>query len=128
MPVLPEVGSMMVESFFSRPFCSASSIIDSAMRSLMLAPGFARSSLIHTSCVEPNSRFTLRWGVLPMVSRMVLARMGPRPLGWMDDRCNGRQESRQQNSNDPVVVLERGARLAGPHLAAPAHHRVRRDR
>ena len=75
MPVLPEVGSMITESFFSRPFCSASSIIDSAMRSLMLAPGLARSSLIHTSWVEPNSRFTFTWGVLPMVSRMVFARM-----------------------------------------------------
>ena len=48
MPVLPEVGSMIVPPLASLPLASASSTIDSAMRSLIDPPGLARSLLIHT--------------------------------------------------------------------------------
>ena len=46
--MLPDVGSMIVPPGLSLPVASASSIIDSAMRSLIEPPGFARSDLIQT--------------------------------------------------------------------------------
>jgi hypothetical protein len=49
IPVLPDVGSTIVPPFFSTPRRSASSIIAMPMRSLIDPPGFARSSLSHTS-------------------------------------------------------------------------------
>ncbi len=73
MPVLPDVGSMIVPSGLSSPLASAASIIDSAMRSLIDPPGFARSDLVQTSAVgaiSRNSRLTRICGVLPIVSRM----------------------------------------------------------
>src|SRR5215207_1099571 len=77
MPVLPDVGSMIVPPFFNTPRRSASSIIAMPMRSLIDPPGFARSSLIHTSfpgnCEYRRLRRTC--GVLPIVSRMLLTRM-----------------------------------------------------
>ena len=45
-PVLPEVGSMMVDPGLSNPATSAASNMDSAMRSLMEPPGLLRSLLI----------------------------------------------------------------------------------
>ena len=74
MPVLPEVGSMMTLSFPSTPRRSASSIMERPIRSLMLPPGLARSSFIQTSRLGKR-RLRRTWGVLPMVSRMLLARM-----------------------------------------------------
>src|SRR5690349_23761541 len=77
MPVFPDVGSTITPPFFNTPRRSASSIIAMPMRSLMLAPGFARSSLSHTStpgyCEYRRLRRTC--GVLPIVSRMLLTRM-----------------------------------------------------
>ena len=70
MPVLPLVGSTIVMPGVSRPRNSASSIIESAIRSLMLPPGFARSSFIHTSTRVPKRRESRTCGVLPMVPRM----------------------------------------------------------
>ena len=71
MPVLPDVGSITVSPGFSRPSSSACSIMASAIRSLMLPPGFARSSFIQTWAWFPNSRLIRRWGVPPMTSRML---------------------------------------------------------
>ena len=71
MPVFPEVGSTMVPPGASTPRRSASSTIARAIRSLMLPPGFARSSFIHTSAGGPNSRLMRTCGVRPMVWRMV---------------------------------------------------------
>src|SRR5512138_2990712 len=65
MPVLPDVGSMMTLSGLSMPRRSA------------------RSSFIHTSTRDGKSRWRRTWGVLPIVSRMVLARMG-RSEAWLD--------------------------------------------
>src|SRR5215218_3602098 len=67
MPVLPEVGSMIVPPFFNNPRRSASSIIAMPMR-----------SLIHTSFPGNSEYRRLRrtCGVLPIVSRMLLTRMG----------------------------------------------------
>ncbi len=70
MPVLPEVGSMTTEPGLSTPRSSASSIMARAMRSLMLPPGLARSSLDHTSMASSKSRLTRTCGVPPMVARM----------------------------------------------------------
>ena len=62
MPVLPEVGSTIVPPGLSLPERSASSTIDSAMRSLIEPPGLARSCLIQTSAfgaeqpVDPDMR------------------------------------------------------------------------
>ena len=53
MPVLPEVGSMMTEPFFRRPFCSASSIIALAMRSLTEPAGLRYSSLARMAALRP---------------------------------------------------------------------------
>ena len=75
IPVFPDVGSMITLSFVSRPRCSASSIIVIAIRSLMLPPGFARSSFIHTSTRGSNRRCRRTCGVWPMVSRIVETRM-----------------------------------------------------
>ena len=60
---------------FNAPDFSASSIIASAMRSLIEPPGLLRSDLIHTLCAVPNRRLTRMCGVLPMVSRIDLAFM-----------------------------------------------------
>src|SRR3546814_8818693 len=49
MPVLPEVGSTIVPPGCSLPVRSASSIIASAMRSLIEPAGLARSLLFHTN-------------------------------------------------------------------------------
>jgi len=45
VPVLPEVGSMIVPPAFSRPSCSAASIRRIATRSLIEPPGLNSSSL-----------------------------------------------------------------------------------
>jgi hypothetical protein len=55
-PVFPEVGSMITLPGVSTPRRSASSIMDSAMRSLMLPAGLLRSSFIQTSQRSPKSR------------------------------------------------------------------------
>ena len=52
---------------------SASSIMASAIRSLMLAPGLARSSLTQTSTRGSKSRLIRRCGVSPIVARIVSA-------------------------------------------------------
>ena len=66
MPVLPEVGSTIVPPGSSAPLRSASSIMASAMRSLIEPPGLARSDLIHT-VASPNRRLMRMCGVLPML-------------------------------------------------------------
>ena len=63
---------MIVPPGLSAPRRSASSTIDSAMRSLIEPPGLARSDLIHTSA-GPNRRLMRMCGVLPIVSRMLAA-------------------------------------------------------
>ncbi|MNE27772.1 hypothetical protein D3C80_1211930 [compost metagenome] len=75
IPVLPDVASIIVLPCFNNPFCSASSIIDKAILSLILAPGLALSSFIQTLWTEPNSLFIFTCGVLPMVSNILLYNM-----------------------------------------------------
>src|SRR5262249_189248 len=74
MPVLPEVPSMIVPPGFSFPARSASSIIFTAMRSLIELPGLNVSILTRT--VPLTTPFVIRLmrtiGVSPMASRMVL--------------------------------------------------------
>ena len=78
MPVLPDVGSMMVPPGLSCPLASAASTIASATRSLMEPPGLARSDLIQT-LASGNRRDTRMCGVPPMVSRTLLAFMTASP-------------------------------------------------
>src|SRR5262245_19816600 len=74
IPVLPDVPSMMVPPGFSSPLRSASSIILTAIRSLIELPGLNVSSLTTTvlSLTPRLMRLMRTIGVLPMVSRMLL--------------------------------------------------------
>ena len=75
MPVFPEDGSSSVSPGESRPSFSASSTIDSAMRSLTDPPGFWPSSLIRMRTPGLGlSALTSTSGVLPMRSRMLETR------------------------------------------------------
>jgi hypothetical protein len=75
IPVLPDVPSMMVPPGLSWPLRSASSIIRTAIRSLMELPGLKVSIFARTvASVTPRVMRLMRTiGVWPMVSRMVLA-------------------------------------------------------
>ena len=69
MPVLPEVGSMMTEPSFRRPFASASSIMALATRSFTEPAGLKYSSLARIFAFRPY--FFSMWvssnrGVLPI--------------------------------------------------------------
>src|SRR5258708_29651163 len=73
IPVLPDVPSMIVPPGLSAPLLSASSIIRTAMRSLIELPGLVVS--IFASTVPLTSRvmeLILTSGVCPMASRMLL--------------------------------------------------------
>ena len=52
--MLPEVGSTIVPPGFSRPSCSAASIMATAGRSLTLPPGLSISSLATTVQDRPS--------------------------------------------------------------------------
>ena len=69
MPVLPEVGSMIVSPGRMAPRASASSIMERAVRSLIEPVGFMLSSFarIRTSGLG-EMRFSSTSGVLPMVA------------------------------------------------------------
>src|SRR4029450_10662985 len=73
MPVLPDVPSMIVPPGLSAPLRSASSIIFTAIRSLIELPGLKVSSLTRTvPLTSPRvSRLTRTIGVSPMASRIV---------------------------------------------------------
>ena len=72
MPVLPDVPSMIVPPGLSRPLFSASSIILSAIRSLIELPGLNVSSLARPCPDTPRVMRLMRTiGVSPMVSRML---------------------------------------------------------
>src|SRR5437899_495113 len=73
MPVLPEVPSMMVPPGLRRPDRSASSIIFTAMRSLIELPGLNVSILTSTvASTRPRVILLMRTiGVSPIASRMV---------------------------------------------------------
>src|SRR3989339_1148320 len=66
IPVLPEVGSTIMESGLRWPSRSAPSSMARATRSLMLPPGFRNSALAKTL-----SPFNLMRGVLPIRSSML---------------------------------------------------------
>ncbi len=73
IPVLPDVPSMIVPPGLSAPLLSASSIIRTAMRSLIELPGLVVS--IFASTVPLTSRvmeLILTSGVCPMASRMLV--------------------------------------------------------
>ena len=73
MPVLPDVPSMIVPPGLSSPLRSASSIMRTAMRSLMEFPGLNVS--IFASTVALTMPFVIRlmrtMGVSPIASRML---------------------------------------------------------
>jgi hypothetical protein len=73
MPVLPDVPSTIVPPGLRRPAFSASSIIVTAMRSLIELPGLKVSTLASTvASVTPLVIALIRTsGVRPIVSRML---------------------------------------------------------
>src|SRR5262245_44196923 len=73
MPVLPDVPSTIVPPGLSLPVRSASSIIFTAIRSLIELPGLNVSSLMRTvaSVTSRVIALTRTIGVWPMASRMV---------------------------------------------------------
>src|SRR5262245_37341424 len=74
MPVLPLVGSTMVEPGFSTPRRSASSTMESAMRSFTLPAELSDSSLATTAALPGRGRRCSRTiGVPPMRSSTVSA-------------------------------------------------------
>ena len=71
MPVLPDVPSMIVPPGLRRPSRSASSIIFTAIRSLIELPGLNVSSLASTWPVTSRAMRLMRTiGVWPMAPRM----------------------------------------------------------
>jgi hypothetical protein len=71
VPVLPEVGSMIVPPGRSRPSRSAASINRSATRSLIEPPGLKSSSLATTWGLRPAAiRLSRTSGVSPIVSKI----------------------------------------------------------
>jgi len=77
--VLPDVPSTIVPPGFSSPAFSASSIILTAIRSLIELPGLNVSSLTSTSAsMSPRViAWTRTIGVFPMASRIVSQILGP---------------------------------------------------
>ena len=74
IPVFPEVGSMITEPSFKRPFASASSIIAFAIRSLTLPAGLKDSTFAISFACSPSFssiRFSSTSGVFPTRSRML---------------------------------------------------------
>ena len=69
MPVLPDVGSMIVAPGFSFPAFSADSIMFMAMRSLTDPPGFIPSTFTK---IFAGVSSTWTSGVCPIASRMLL--------------------------------------------------------
>src|SRR5688500_11953733 len=82
IPVLPDVPSMIVPPGLSRPAFSASSIMATAMRSLIEFPGLNVSIFANTSAsISPRVIAWMRTGgVLPMASRIVSQTLLPEGL------------------------------------------------
>ena len=68
MPVLPAVASIIVPPGFSSPDFSASSMIESPIRSLIEPPGLLDSNLTYKSHGPVSRDFNLRIGVFPIRS------------------------------------------------------------
>ena len=110
-PVLPLVESMRILSRVSRPSARASRIIRSAGRSFTLPPGFANSSLAHTS-TSGTSLVDLAQAHERRVADGVDDRLDPPAAPRVDDRHEAPSRMRAQ----------RAQRLAG------AAHRLARGR
>ena len=101
MPVLPLVGSTIVAPGFRTPRRSASSTIETAMRSLTLPPGLSDSTLAAT--IAPpgfGSRFSRTIGVRPTSSRTDFAIFGVVICGTSAARRSGarpRERARSPN-------------------------------
>src|SRR5215470_1328776 len=87
MPVLPLVGSTIVEPGFRRPRRSASSSMATAMRSLTLPPGFI-DSIFATTLAPPGlgRRFNRTIGVRPTSSTTEPAIFGAGVICGTSDR------------------------------------------
>ena len=82
MPVFPLVGSTRVEPARSAPRRSASSIIDRAMRSFTLPPGFWDSTLARIVALPARAiRARRTSGVFPMRSSTLSAIRGRPVIG-----------------------------------------------
>src|SRR6187200_2767668 len=101
MPVLPDVPSMIVPPGLSRPALSASSIIRTAIRSLIEFPGLNVSIFASTvASMTPRVMRLMRTiGVLPMTSRMfpaTLRRVMAKMLRDLFDRQPPAKELQQE--------------------------------
>ena len=72
IPVLPEVPSIIVPPGFNLPSNSASSIILSAILSLIEFPGLNVSTFAKTKASVSTTLFNFTSGVFPIVSNMFL--------------------------------------------------------
>ena len=117
MPVLPDVPSMIVPPGFSRPAFSASSIIRTAIRSLIEFPGLNVSIFASTvASMTPRVMRLMRTiGVLPMTSRMfpatlrtVMAKM-LRDRGCAAFRLKAEVPELRESGNPYLPCLEPGS-------------------
>src|SRR3954451_3310486 len=126
MPVLPDVGSMITESLLRMPRCSASSIMATPMRSLMLPPGFARSILVQTVTRGSNSLLLRTCGVLPPVSTPLSKITWTVPFPCMPGAVGRRRSpARSDDEVDGIGHLRDGP---DPDLALVVHERPCRPR
>ena len=93
MPVLPLVGSTIVELGFSLPSRSAASIMLQQMRSFTEPPGLHASNFAQTSASSlPGNLFSFRTGVEPIRSRM-----DPAPFNVINAVLDVRKRERSSN-------------------------------
>src|SRR5215217_6744217 len=140
VPVLPEVGSMIVPPGLSRPSASAASTIFIATRSLIEPPGLKYSTLATTCGFRPAAiRDSRTSGVSPTVSRMDplmsaeaamsrTIRAGSSRAACGPDLPIGERDAARQAGRDPRRLVGTAV-LAGPAdehaggLARPVHGR-----
>src|SRR3954470_1649572 len=112
MPVLPLVGSRMVEPACSRPSFSAASIIEIAARSLMEPVGLWSSSLAHSRTSGVGERFGSPTRGVPPRESTREAKRAIRALPWKG--CGRRSAARDRREDGHrVAVLDLGVQGAG---------------
>ncbi len=120
MPVLPDVPSMIVPPGLSRPAFSASSIIRTAIRSLIEFPGLNVSIFASTvASMTPRVMRLMRTiGVLPMTSRMFPATLRTVMIEWYANRGSRVRGSRVRTTRLCGFRLQPEGRGLSPGLAS----------
>src|SRR4051812_37593732 len=114
VPVLPDVGSMIVPPGFSRPSCSAASTIRIATRSLIEPPGLKYSTLATIVGASPAPILESRTsGVSPTVSRIDSLMSAPvSSTAAMCEDYTSRSRSRRVGRDAPHRLLHSRRRRA----------------